>query len=182
MGVKPIAELLLNAGAAINVTSKRGETPLHVAVRYDMPEVAALLLARKADPNAKDIEGQTPLHFAVANGQSAMATLLLANQADPNERNNSGLTPLDLAKSQREAGIATGLDVVRAETRLANQQVQLAQAVAVIDVISPLATVTGENECFAVALMWQATHGPSVPVLLLLSVPTLPWALSESLA
>jgi len=34
---------------------------------------------------------------------------------------------LDLAKSQREAGIATGLDVVRAETRLANQQVQLAQ-------------------------------------------------------
>ena len=35
---------------------------------------------------------------------------------------------LDLAKSQREAGIATGLDVVRAETRVANQQVQLAQA------------------------------------------------------
>ena len=102
LGVKPIAELLLNAGAAINVTSKRGETPLHVAVRYDMPEVAALLLARKADPNAKDIEGQTPLHFAVANGQSAMATLLLANQADPNERNNSGLTPLDLAKSQSQ--------------------------------------------------------------------------------
>jgi outer membrane protein TolC len=35
---------------------------------------------------------------------------------------------LDLARSQREAGIATGLDVARAETRLANQRVQLAQA------------------------------------------------------
>jgi outer membrane protein TolC len=35
---------------------------------------------------------------------------------------------LDLAVSQRDAGIATGLDVARAETRLANQQVQLAQA------------------------------------------------------
>ena len=35
---------------------------------------------------------------------------------------------LDLAISQRNAGIATGLDVARAETRLANQQVQLAQA------------------------------------------------------
>ncbi len=35
---------------------------------------------------------------------------------------------LDLATNQRNAGIATGLDVARAETRLAGQQVQLAQA------------------------------------------------------
>jgi len=34
---------------------------------------------------------------------------------------------LDLAANQRNAGIATGLDVARAETRLASQQVQLAQ-------------------------------------------------------
>jgi outer membrane protein TolC len=35
---------------------------------------------------------------------------------------------LDLAVNQRNAGIATGLDVARAETRLASQQVQLAQS------------------------------------------------------
>jgi outer membrane protein TolC len=35
---------------------------------------------------------------------------------------------LDRATNQRNAGIATGLDVARAETRLASQQVQLAQA------------------------------------------------------
>ena len=35
---------------------------------------------------------------------------------------------LELAANQRNAGIATGLDVARAETRLAAQQVQLAQA------------------------------------------------------
>ena len=34
---------------------------------------------------------------------------------------------LDLATNERDAGIATGLDVARAETRLASQQVQLAQ-------------------------------------------------------
>ena len=34
---------------------------------------------------------------------------------------------LDLAANQRNAGIATGLDVARAETHLASQQVQLAQ-------------------------------------------------------
>lgn len=35
---------------------------------------------------------------------------------------------LELAKSQHEAGIATGIDVARAETRLAGQEVRLAQA------------------------------------------------------
>jgi outer membrane protein TolC len=35
---------------------------------------------------------------------------------------------LQLARSQRQAGVAAGIDVARAETRLANQQVQLAQA------------------------------------------------------
>jgi outer membrane protein len=40
---------------------------------------------------------------------------------------------LDLATNQRNAGLATGLDVARAETRLANQQVQLAQAQTSLD-------------------------------------------------
>ena len=35
---------------------------------------------------------------------------------------------LELARSRREAGVATGVDVARAETRLAQQRVQLAQA------------------------------------------------------
>jgi len=35
---------------------------------------------------------------------------------------------LKLAESQREKGVATGLDVARAQTRLANQDVQLSQA------------------------------------------------------
>ena len=34
---------------------------------------------------------------------------------------------LELATSQRDAGVATGVDVARAETRVANQRVQLAQ-------------------------------------------------------
>jgi outer membrane protein len=40
---------------------------------------------------------------------------------------------LALAVSQREAGVATGVDVARAETRLANQRVQLAQAQTSLD-------------------------------------------------
>lgn len=40
---------------------------------------------------------------------------------------------LDLARSRREAGVATGVDVARAETRLAGQRVRLAQARAQLD-------------------------------------------------
>jgi outer membrane protein len=68
--------------------------------------------------------------------QQVMATTALsflavleAEQAVVAAQANVGLAGrlLDLARSQREAGIATGVDVARAETRLANQQVQLAQ-------------------------------------------------------
>jgi len=40
---------------------------------------------------------------------------------------------LKLARNQRQAGVAAGIDVARAETRLANQQVQLAQAKTQLD-------------------------------------------------
>lgn len=60
----------------------------------------------------------------------AYVGLLEASQAVNAAESNVQLARrlLDLAVSQRNAGIATGLDVARAETRLAVQQVQLAQA------------------------------------------------------
>jgi outer membrane protein len=55
--------------------------------------------------------------------------LLDAGQSVAAAESNAQLAQrlLDLAVNQRNAGIATGLDVARAETRLASQQVQLAQ-------------------------------------------------------
>jgi ankyrin repeat protein/N-acetylneuraminic acid mutarotase len=100
MGAKPIAELLVRAGAAVNAKNNGGATPLHEAVWRGRFEVSAMLLANQADPNAKNNDGETPLHYAVRSGQRESAELLLANQADPNERNNAGQTPLDQAKSQ----------------------------------------------------------------------------------
>ena len=59
----------------------------------------------------------------------AYVGLLASEEAVNNASANLQLAKrlLDLATSQRNAGLATGLDVARAETRLANQQVQLAQ-------------------------------------------------------
>jgi len=57
-------------------------------------------------------------------------TVLAAEQAVDAANSNVQLaqTLLALAANQRKAGLANGIDVARAETRLANQQVQLAQA------------------------------------------------------
>lgn len=57
-------------------------------------------------------------------------TVLEAEQAIAAAQSNVQLAErlLALANSQRQAGIAAGIDVARAQTRLANQQVQLAQS------------------------------------------------------
>jgi len=56
--------------------------------------------------------------------------VLEADQAVDAAQSNVQLaeTLLTLATSQRDAGVANGIDVARAETRLANQHVQLSQA------------------------------------------------------
>jgi outer membrane protein len=53
--------------------------------------------------------------------------------ANANANRDLAQTLLNLATSQHNAGLATGLDVARAETRLANQQVQVAQAQTSLD-------------------------------------------------
>jgi outer membrane protein len=64
-------------------------------------------------------------YLAVLEGEQSMAAA----------RSNAQLAErlLELATSQRDAGVATGVDVARAETRVAHQKVQLAQAQTVLD-------------------------------------------------
>ncbi len=61
--------------------------------------------------------------------------VLEAEQAVSAAQSNVQLaeTLLALANSQKQAGVAAGIDVARAETRLANQRVQLAQAQTTLD-------------------------------------------------
>jgi outer membrane protein TolC len=62
-------------------------------------------------------------------------TVLEAEQSLSAARANVQLAErlLELATSQKDAGVATGIDVARAETRAANQRVQLAQAQTSLD-------------------------------------------------
>jgi cytochrome c2 len=78
-----IAEILIAAGAGVNVEHKIFGTPLHAAAQKGSFDVAALLLENGANPNSRySSDGSTPLHFAAGRGNAAVVELLVVNGAD----------------------------------------------------------------------------------------------------
>jgi len=58
------AELLLAKEADVNLQSRGGSTPLHLAAQQGHAEVVQLLLAKEAHVHIKDDAGDTPLDRA----------------------------------------------------------------------------------------------------------------------
>ncbi|KAI9673166.1 MAG: hypothetical protein M1817_003028 [Caeruleum heppii] len=81
-----MADLLLDAGAAIECRSDDGMTPLHVTAMAGNGEVVGVLLSRKANVDARDMNGATPLSLAMARGHIEVVTQLLSAGADIRRR------------------------------------------------------------------------------------------------
>ena len=107
---RPIAEMLVKAGADPNARNRRGAQPLHYAADANHPNpqdqarVIAYLLSAGADPNALDKTGVSPLHRAVRTRSEPAVKTLLEGGANPRLRNRSGSTPLHLAVQTTGAG------------------------------------------------------------------------------
>ena len=83
---------------------------------------------------AEDARGLAEQQITAATAMAYIAVLEAQESVAAAEANAQlAQRLLDLAVNQRNAGIATGVDVARAETRLAAQQVQLAQARTALD-------------------------------------------------
>jgi ankyrin len=95
--------LLLKHGAAVNSRTKKGHTPLHLAIRRNRFKLAEILLEHGADAHAEDNDGKTPLHILSerdikdAGDLLNLVLLLLKHGAAVNSRSKKGYTPLHLA-------------------------------------------------------------------------------------
>jgi outer membrane protein TolC len=127
------------------------------AIRRYQASVHGLALAREEQRSAEQqVMIATVLSYvAVLEAQQSVE----AAQADVNLAKRLR----ELAVSQRNAGVATGIDVARAETRLASQEVRLAQAQTALDTARlDLLRVVGAPLASELALVETMRFAPEV--------------------
>lgn len=100
-------ELLIEAGANVDLQDFDGDTPLHEAAREKHSKVASLLLHAGAEPNLRNSYGLTPFLLACFKGTLDCVLEILPFVGDINDCAYDGNTGIILA-TQRGA-----LDVVR---------------------------------------------------------------------
>ncbi|XP_073942826.1 nuclear factor NF-kappa-B p110 subunit-like isoform X1 [Choristoneura fumiferana] len=86
----------------LNLQNNLGQTILHSAVVYDIPELMSFLISKGCDPSVGDHEGNTAVHLAVNYHQACLEPLLAAirSRGGPcvlNDQNNEKQTALHLA-------------------------------------------------------------------------------------
>jgi hypothetical protein len=104
-GTVSIAQLLIDAGATVNMSNICGETPLIAAAVSDRPEMIQLLLSNKAFIDWRNDAGYTALHSAIRYDRRNSITLLIELGADMNLRNEIGYSPLTTAISCNNADL-----------------------------------------------------------------------------
>jgi ankyrin repeat protein len=70
------AEMLINAGADLNLIIEDGDTVLHRAVSFGHADLVELLFEQGAAVDIRNNDGATPLDIAVSGGQAQIVQIL----------------------------------------------------------------------------------------------------------
>lgn len=102
----PICEVLIDAGADVNVKNQYGKTPLLVALSHNGIHCVPALLNHGADPTAKDQAGRTTLMFLTNYDAEdptiqSIARFLVAHGVDDTAKDIDGKTAKDWAIAQK---------------------------------------------------------------------------------
>ncbi|XP_028985378.1 B-cell lymphoma 3 protein homolog [Betta splendens] len=104
-----LIDLLLWAHRSLDVYNNLRQTPLHLAVITQQPNMVGALLRAGADPAALDRNGQTALHLCCEYNQAQCLSVALARSSSPTcleSRNYEGLTALHVAVLQGHKDLA----------------------------------------------------------------------------
>lgn len=105
-----VMEVLIKAGADLNVQSIHGSTAIMLAIADPGPggeriDAVKMLIAAGADVNKKDTGGLTALHFAADNGFVDIVGVLLTAGANVDTQANNGFTALMYAVRKGALGV-----------------------------------------------------------------------------
>ena len=89
-----ILKTLLKNGSNVNLETKYGYTPLHLAAETNTPSFIKLLIEKGANVNAQNSKGFSPLHAAAEKGNFESSMVLIDNGADVNIVDPDGFTPI----------------------------------------------------------------------------------------
>eukprot|EP00656_Telonema_subtile_P053943 TRINITY_DN7913_c0_g1_i3.p1 TRINITY_DN7913_c0_g1~~TRINITY_DN7913_c0_g1_i3.p1 ORF type:complete len:747 (-),score=207.63 TRINITY_DN7913_c0_g1_i3:21-2261(-) len=108
-GSTQVTAWLLDNGVELECRTACGETPLHIATQFGMPDVVTMLLKRGADPAAaanRVLPGTTPIHEAVISSASTILSQLIQVAPEGSTRQTAywGRTPLHLLSLTRTTG------------------------------------------------------------------------------
>lgn len=93
-----LAKVLIEKGAAVDETNRKGLTALHCSALCGSMEIAEVLVEGGADVNHPSVDEKcwTPLCLAVRNGHADIVKLLVNNGADVNNKMAEGMTALHM--------------------------------------------------------------------------------------
>lgn len=95
-----IVKVLLQFGADVDTKNDRWETPLLIAVRINLENVAELLLELGCDAKARDLDSCCSLRYAAQNDNGKLTEMLLKFGADASlKTDRDEVTPLHMAVS-----------------------------------------------------------------------------------
>ncbi|KAG9399791.1 hypothetical protein AC1031_011214 [Aphanomyces cochlioides] len=96
-----VVKYLLDNGAALDMKSHHGQTPLHKASARGHLDIVKYLLDKGVTLNAESQQGRTPLHLASENGCLDVVKYLLEKGATIDSRDNNGWNSLHCAFNSR---------------------------------------------------------------------------------
>lgn len=100
LAVQRVIALLNHGRIQLDIPNNLRQTPLHLAVITNQPDIVGLLLEHGSSPSIQDRNGQTCVHLACEYGSIAcLEVLMRADTKDLEATNYEGMTALHIAVS-----------------------------------------------------------------------------------
>lgn len=111
-------EVLIDAGAELDIQDCHGMTPLMWGCKNGAPKVARMLIERGARMEIHSEGGRSALMWAAIGCNVDCAQALVEAGADVHAKNKDGMSALDFAKSEGRAAIIPVLEAASSERNM----------------------------------------------------------------